>query len=110
MKQEAAITGFSALAHATRLDIFRRLVEAGPEGLPAGEIAAAVGISPSSLSFHAGHLQRAGLVRSRRAGRSVFYAADFTAMAGLVDFLTRNCCGGHPEVCRPLSGLGEKAS
>lgn len=110
MKEKTAIAGFAALGHEARLRIFRVLVEAGPEGLPAGTIAEAAGISPSGLTFHAAHLERAGLLRSRRAGRSVLYSADFGAMGGLVEFLTEQCCGGHPEVCRPQRRVARKAS
>ncbi|MGD8378898.1 MAG: metalloregulator ArsR/SmtB family transcription factor [Gammaproteobacteria bacterium] len=106
MKTNTASRCFSALSHPHRLDIFRQLVEAGPGGLPAGEIAEAVGISPSGLTFHIGHLQRAGLVGSRREGRSILYSADFSTMAALVDFLTENCCGGDLDACRNVAGHG----
>lgn len=102
MKRLAAINAFAALAHDVRLGIFQRLVEAGPEGMAAGQIAGKLRISPSSLTFHIAHLERAGLVRSHREGRSIIYSADFGAMGSLVDFLTDKCCGGHPEVCRNL--------
>lgn len=102
MKRLTAINAFAALAHDVRLGIFQRLVEAGPEGMAAGQIAGKLRISPSSLTFHIAHLERAGLVRSHREGRSIIYSADFGAMGNLVDFLTDKCCGGHPEVCRNL--------
>lgn len=102
MKRLAASSAFAALAHDVRLGIFQRLVEAGPEGMAAGQIAGKLRISPSSLTFHIAHLERAGLVRSHRDGRSIIYSADFGAMGNLVDFLTDKCCGGHPEVCRNL--------
>lgn len=110
MKRNAAINAFAALAHDARLGIYQRLVEAGPEGLAAGRIADKQKISPSSLSFHVAHLQRAGLVRSYREGRSIIYSADFGAMSCLVDFLTDKCCGGHPQVCRGLAKSRARAS
>ncbi len=110
MKRQTAINAFAALAHDVRLGIFQRLVEAGPQGMAAGRIADKLAISPSSLTFHIAHLERAGLVHSRREGRSIIYSADFGAMGGLVDFLTDKCCGGHPEVCRDLGRKQYKAS
>lgn len=84
----------AALAQPHRLAVFRLLVAAGPAGLAAGDIAARLELPASSLSFHLAQLKRAGLATARRAGRSLFYAADFRAMAGLVDYLTENCCNG----------------
>lgn len=94
MKSQAAISALSALANEHRLAVFRLLVQAGPEGMPAGAIADAVGLPASSLSFHLAHLTRAGLIEQRRESRSLIYSADFAAMNGLVGFLTENCCGG----------------
>jgi len=99
MKVDRVIQRFAALAHETRLAVFRCLVEAGPGGLPAGEIAARVGVSPSGLSFHAAILERAGLLNSRRDGRSVIYLPDLAAATALADFLLDDCCGGRPELC-----------
>lgn len=96
---EQIIAALGALAQSHRLAAFRALVEAGPAGLPAGDIATRLEIAASSLSFHLAQLERAGLVRSRRAGRSIIYAADFAAMTALVGYLTENCCGGG--VCAP---------
>jgi ArsR family transcriptional regulator, arsenate/arsenite/antimonite-responsive transcriptional repressor len=93
MDSPHAVQALSALAHETRLAIFRLLVETGPDGLPAGAIAERVGIPPSSLTFHVQLLHRAGLVAQNRAGRQLIYAADFGAMNGLVGYLTENCCG-----------------
>ena len=90
------IDALAALAHGHRLAAFRALVAAGPAGLAAGSLAAAVGLAPSALSFHLAHLSRAGLVTCRRDGRRLIYAADFTAMNALVGYLTENCCGGVP--------------
>ncbi len=100
MDSNQAVQALSALAHETRLALYRMLVERGPEGLSAGIIADRLGIPPSSLTFHVQHLHRAGLVTQRRLSRQLIYAADFTAMNGLVGFLTENCCGRG--VCVPL--------
>lgn len=91
---ESVIAALAALAQAHRLAAYRLLVEAGPGGLPAGQIADRLGIAASSLSFHLAQLERSKLVIRRRAGRSLIYSADFAAMTGLVDYLTENCCGG----------------
>ena len=100
MKAAAAIGALGALAHEHRLAVFRLLVEAGPEGLSAGQIAEHVGLVPSSLAFHTQALRRAGLVSRRRASRQLFYAADFASMNALVEYLTTNCCGGAQR-CGP---------
>ncbi len=100
MKAAAAIGALGALAHEHRLAVFRLLVETGPEGLSAGEIAQQVGLIPSSLTFHTQALQRAGLISQRRVSRQLFYAADFESMNALVDYLTKNCCGGA-QGCGP---------
>jgi len=89
-----AVAALSALAHEHRLAVFRLLVETGSEGLSAGAIAAHLGLPLSSLTFHTQALVRAGLVHQQRAGRQIIFSADFTAMNGLIGFLTRNCCGG----------------
>jgi ArsR family transcriptional regulator, arsenate/arsenite/antimonite-responsive transcriptional repressor len=105
MDSNQVVQALSALAHETRLALYRMLVERGPEGLSAGAIAEHLGIAPSSLTFHVQHLHRAGLVTQRRLSRQLIYAADFAAMNGLVGFLTENCCGGGAcvAVCRPAS-------
>jgi ArsR family transcriptional regulator len=95
------VDALSALAHDTRLKVFRLLVEAGPEGLAAGSIGETLGLAPATLSFHLAHLARAGLARSRQDGRFVIYSADFGSMNELVGFLTENCCGGRS--CAPAS-------
>ncbi len=92
--QATIVEALAALAQTHRLAAFRALVEAGPEGLAAGALAEAVGLSPSALSFHLTHLTRAGLIACRRDGRRLIYAADFAAMQALVGYLTENCCGG----------------
>ncbi len=107
MDETGAVAAFGALSQETRLRIVRLLVTAGETGLPAGAIAAAVGVSPSNLSFHLKELEAAGLARSRRAARSIIYAADFTAITGLIRFLMQDCCGGRPEICAPVLGASE---
>jgi len=105
MDASQAVQALGALAHDTRLALFRMLVERGPDGLSAGVIAERLGVPPSSLTFHVQHLHRAGLITQRRLSRQLIYAADFAAMNGLVGFLTENCCGrgaaGCAPVCRP---------
>ena len=99
MESAETIAALSALAHEHRLAIYRMLVEAGPDGMAAGDIADALEIPPSSLSFHLAHLNRAGLIGQRRESRSLIYSADFEQMSALVGFLTENCCGGRS--CAP---------
>jgi ArsR family transcriptional regulator len=96
METKAVIASLAALAQESRLGVFRLLVQAGPEGLAASRIAEALAIPPSSLSFHLKELSHAGLIEPKREGRSIIYSANFTAMDGLVGFLTENCCGGVP--------------
>ena len=96
METKTAVTALAALAQDSRLAIFRLLVQAGPAGLAAGKIGEALGVAPSSLSFHLKELARAGLVSSRQESRYVIYAADFHRMNALLTFLTENCCGGEP--------------
>ncbi len=106
MDAKRTIDALGALAHEHRLAIFRLLVEKGPEGVAAGAIAESLGVVPSSLTFHVQSLQRAGLITQRRVSRQLFYAADFSTMNELVDYLTRNCCGGAKScapACRPSS-------
>ena len=98
------IAALGALAHETRLHIFRLLVQRGPAGLPAGEIAREIGIPPSSLTFHLQQLLHAGLVSQHRHSRQLIYATDFAAMNALVAYLTENCCGG--ETCAPACEPG----
>jgi len=92
------VAALAALAHEHRLAAYRLLVEAGPQGMAAGDIATRIGLAPSSLTFHVQSLLRAGLVTQRRASRQVIYAADFTVMNTLIGFLVRNCCG-QDTVC-----------
>ncbi len=99
MESASVVRALGALAQEHRLAAFRRLVEAGSDGLSAGRLAEALGIAPSSMSFHLAQLMHAGLVTQRRNSRSMIYAADFDAMAGVMSYLTDNCCGGAP--CAP---------
>ena len=105
MEKHDVVAALAALAQDNRLDVFRLLVKAGPEGLAAGQIAKALGIPPNTLTFHFDRLRTAGLVTVRRDGRSMIYAAQFTTMNSLLGFLTENCCGGvqcAPAVaCKP---------
>lgn len=103
MIEKQALEAFGALAQATRLQMVRTLVVAGPEGMAAGAVAEAAGASSSSASFHLSHLERAGLVRSRREARSIIYSANVEGLSALVEFLMRDCCQGHPEVCMPAA-------
>lgn len=91
----------SSLAQETRLDVFRTLVEAGDDGLAAGEIAARLSVPPSSLSHHLKELKIAGLVVCRRDQRRLIYRARYETMRDLLAFLTDRCCGGRPEICDP---------
>ena len=107
MSPESAVTALGALAHEHRLALFRLLVRTGPEGLSAGAIAQALGVPNSSLSFHLGHLTRAGLIVQERQGRSLIYRADYGAMDALVRYLLENCCAGS---CAPPQPQLERTS
>jgi DNA-binding transcriptional ArsR family regulator len=103
MEKADAVVALSALAQDSRLDAYRLLVQAGPDGLPAGEVAARLGLPPNTLTFHFDRLRQADLVTVRRQGRSMIYAARFDTMNALLGYLTENCCGGAPEACAPPS-------
>jgi ArsR family transcriptional regulator len=103
MDMTHALAGLSALAHDGRLSIFRLLVKAGPDGMAAGDIARKLDTAPNTMSAQLLVLSNAGLVRARRDGRSIIYAVDFDAMSALLLFLTKDCCGGRPEICAPLA-------
>lgn len=105
MNEDAAVSALAALAHGDRLAAFRRLVRAGPGGMPSGEIAQALSIPPTRMSFHLSTLERAGLLRSWRDGRRVLYAASYGDMRQLLAFLTEDCCSGNPEICGDLASL-----
>src|ERR1041385_9023745 len=101
MDQVVAVAALGALAHETRLALFRLLVARGPAGLAAGAIAETLGIAPSSLSFHLQELVHAGLITQRRLSRNLIYSAEYGAMNQLVAYLTENCCG-RGQACVPL--------
>jgi ArsR family transcriptional regulator, arsenate/arsenite/antimonite-responsive transcriptional repressor len=106
MEKIEVVAALAALAQDNRLDVFRLLVEAGPEGMPAGAVATALDLAPNTLTFHFDRLRTAGLVTVRRDGRSMIYAAQFETMNSLLGYLTDNCCGGvscTPAVeCKPV--------
>jgi DNA-binding transcriptional ArsR family regulator len=110
MESNAAIKRLSALAQDSRLAVFRLLVQAGRDGVAAGDIARSLEITPNTLSAQLNILSNAGLVTSRRDGRSIIYAADFDAMSALLVYLTEDCCGGRPEVCAPLAHVTARAA
>ena len=105
MDVEQASEALAALAQPTRLTLIRRLMARGASGMPAGEIAQALAVPPSTLSFHLTALERAGLVRATRHGRQIVYAVRFAGMRALLAFLTETCCGGRPELCGDLARL-----
>lgn len=102
MDKNHALAALAALGQETRLDVFRLLVRAGPQGRLAGEIAAELGVVQNTLSSHLAILHQAGLATSRREGRAIRYFADMAGMGALLAFLLEECCGGRPEFCRPL--------
>lgn len=97
-----AVDALGALAHETRLAVFRMLVVAGPDGMIAGAIAERCGVPPSTMSHHLSTLERAGLVQSTRESRLIRYRADYPGMRRLLTFLMQDCCGGAPEMCSGL--------
>jgi DNA-binding transcriptional ArsR family regulator len=101
MKKHNALAALAALAQENRLDVYRLLVEAGPEGLSAGNVATTLKLAPNALTFHFDRLREAGLVTVRRDGRSMIYAAQFDQMNALIGYLTENCCQGRAEECVP---------
>jgi DNA-binding transcriptional ArsR family regulator len=102
MEQSDAVAALAALAQDNRLDVYRLLVQAGPDGLPAGNIASELKLAPNTLTFHFDRLRQAGLVTVRRDGRSMIYAAQYDVMNSLIAYLTENCCGGAPDQCAPV--------
>lgn len=98
METKDAVTVLSALAQEARLEVFRALVQAGPDGMPAGSIAKALGIPAATLSFHLKELKNASVVKCRREGRSLIYSPNFDSMTELLGFLTENCCQGQGSV------------
>jgi len=101
MQAKRIVAALGALGQDTRLEVFRLLVQRGPDGLPAGTIAEDLGVLPSSLTFHLQQLTHAGLITQRRLSRQLIYAANFRTMNDIVSYLTENCCGGNPALCVP---------
>jgi DNA-binding transcriptional ArsR family regulator len=99
MEKAEVVAALAALAQESRLDIFRLLVQAGPDGLPAGQIAEKLNLPGATLSFHLSGLRHAGLVRFRRESRSLIYVAEYAAMNALISYLTENCCHGEAASC-----------
>jgi ArsR family transcriptional regulator len=111
METKQVLAALGALAQETRLALFRLLIERGPEGVPAGLIAEELGVPPSSLSFHLQQLVHAGLITQRRLSRQLIYSADYTAMNGLMAYLSENCCGvvSCTPVCNPAAAFAQGA-
>jgi len=103
MESSSAVIALSALAQENRLDVFRLLVQAGPDGLAAGDVAERLKIPPATLSFHLAQLRQAGLLAMRRDGRSLIYSANYEGMNALMAFLTENCCRGAAPCAVPAS-------
>lgn len=102
MDIESAISALAALAQGTRLDTFRLLVRAEPNGVAAGEVARLLYVPQNTMSAHLAILARAGLVRSERHSRSIIYRADLESLRALMTFLAKDCCAGSSELCAPL--------
>ena len=102
MDKIKAIAALSALGQDTRLEVFRLLVKAGPEGLPAGEIGTRLRAVQNTMSAHLKVLDHAGLVRAERDGRMIRYVADMTGLRDLLAYLMEDCCNGAPELCQPV--------
>jgi ArsR family transcriptional regulator len=109
MDSTHAVAALAALAQESRLEVFRLLIRCGPGGVPAGEIARSLGVPHNTMSTQLAILSRAGLVTSRREGRSIIYSADVEGTRALLSFLVEDCCRGRPDVCEPLiaSALAE---
>lgn len=110
MEIQAATATLSALAHPGRLEVFRLLVRAGRSGMAAGDIARAIGALPNTLSANLNILSHAGLVASRRDGRSIIYSVSFERMSDLLAFLVEDCCAGDRNICAPLAVIAERAA
>ena len=99
MEKAKAVTALAALAQDNRLDVYRLLVRAGPDGISAGQVASELGLAPNTLTFHFDRLRQAGLVTVRREGRSMIYAARYDTMNSLLGYLSENCCRGSGQAC-----------
>lgn len=106
METRTALSALAGLAHDTRLALYRRLVTAGPEGVSAGALAEELDLAPATLSFHLKELRHADLVSQRRDGRTIYYAADYAVMNGLIAYLTENCC--QNPACAPAGMTASK--
>ena len=102
MGNDEAVLIMAALGQATRLQAFRLLVQAGPDGMIASEIADTLGVPRNTMSTHFNILARAGLITSRRASRMIYYRANIPRLADLTGFLVQGCCGGRSELCEPF--------
>lgn len=109
MEQSHALAIFAALAHETRLAVFQRLVEVGHDGVPAGELAAYVGVRPNTLSNHLNILTAAKLVKPGRSGRIIRYSADYEVLQTFMRFMIQDCCNGRAELCAPLLSVLAKS-
>lgn len=109
MESKSALSKLSALAQENRLAVFRLLVKAGHDGLPAGEIAAALDVPPNTLSAQLSILSNANLIDGKRQGRSIIYTANYDAISGLIVFLMEDCCQGREEVCSPVMAAAQSA-
>src|SRR5262245_41073925 len=110
MEKTDAVAALAAHAQDNRLDVFRLLVQAGEQGITAGEVAEALGIAPNTLTFHFDRLRHAGLASVRRDGRSMIYAARYETMNALIAYLTKNCCAGMDECCAPIAAKKTRKS
>ena len=108
MELNTAVQHLGALAHDTRLSIFRLLVRRGGAGLPAGEIATRLEIAPPNASFHLAELTRVRLISAKRDGRNVIYSVDFAVMTSLMDYLRENCCADETPGLVPLKSIKRK--
>jgi ArsR family transcriptional regulator, arsenate/arsenite/antimonite-responsive transcriptional repressor len=106
MESKIAVRALSALAQDSRLEVYRLLVQAGPDGMAASEIAERLGIPANTLSFHLKALSHAELVQARQEGRFIFYSTNYEQMNSLLAFLTENCCGG--QGCVPAAAASRK--
>src|SRR5262245_18222130 len=110
MEKMDAVAALSALSQENRLDVYRLLVQAGPDGLAAGDVAAKLGIAPNTLSFHLDRLRHAGLISVARQGRSRIYSARYETMTNLLGYLPDTGCGGRPEWGAPVAGTPAKSA